>query len=107
MVCDKEIKVAPKVLNASRAYLSKDTSVKPVLGGTSSEQLDHLLIMWLKTQTVAAFVEKRNRKTVAKSLAALERKGILVASGEPTDASCVVYVDFKRRFGGDKATCLK
>lgn len=36
----------------------------------------------------------------------LKREGKLVVSGKQTD-SCQVYVDFRRRFGGERATCLR
>ncbi len=39
-------------------------------------------------------------------LRALKREGKLVVTGTQVD-SCHVYVDFRRRFGGERATCLR
>ncbi|MBL91769.1 MAG: hypothetical protein CMH56_08175 [Myxococcales bacterium] len=103
VVCEQNIEITDADLAQLRKTLLRDVNVKPILGGTSAQEVDHIIRMWLKTQTVAAIIEKRNIGVMKKALAALKSDGMTTAS----DGSCVVYVDFKRRFGGDKAKCLK
>lgn len=43
---------------------------------------------------------------ILEGLRTLKREGKLVVTGKQTD-SCHVYVDFRRRFGGERATCLR
>ena len=102
-VCEQNIKIDDKNLAKLRSQLAANVNAKPVLEGSSDAELDHIIKMWLKTATVAAVIEKRDLKVMKEALLALKSDGYTRAS----NGSCVVYVDFKRRFGGDKAKCLK
>lgn len=102
-VCEQNIKIDDKDLAKLRAQLAANVNAKPVLEGSTDAELDHIIKMWLKTATVAAVIEKRDLAVMKEALLALKSDGYTTAS----DGSCVVYVDFKRRFGGDKAKCLK
>ena len=102
-VCEQNIKIDDKNLDKLRAQLSANVEAKPVLEGSTDAELNHIIKMWLKTATVAAVIEKRDISVMKEALSALKSDGYTTS----TDGSCVVYVDFKRRFGGDKAKCLK
>ena len=67
----------------------------------------HLVFrVWMMMGSVAAVVPKSHRDLFAEHLAALVDQGTLKAEDRPV-ASCMVYTDFRRRFGGGKAECLK
>ena len=103
VVCEQNIAIKDADLAKLRKSLLKNRDVKPILGGAPEQEVNHIIRMWLKTATVAAIIEKRDIAVMKKALEALKSDGMTTA----TDGSCVVYVDFKRRFGGDKAKCLK
>jgi len=67
----------------------------------------HLVFrVWMMMGSVAALVPKSHRDLFAKHLKDLVDAGTLSAEERPV-ASCMVYTDFRRRFGGGKAECLK
>ena len=65
-----------------------------------------LLEVFGMTGSVAAWVPKEQRADYLEVLESLQISGDLQFERGPIE-SCMVYVDFKRRFGGDKAKCLK
>ncbi len=103
VVCEQNIKISDSDLTKLRKKLMSNKDVVPVLADASDEEVNHVVRMWLKTETVAAVIEKRNIGVMKKALSSLNSAGMTTSE----DGSCVVYVDFKRRFGGDKAKCLK
>ena len=56
--------------------------------------------------TVSAHIPKVERDLMRQALTQLVDTGLLVAE-KTTPGGCMVYTDFRRRFGGGKATCLK
>jgi len=54
---------------------------------------------------VKAFKEAAHRQPIEQWLTRVSASGRLATSGKPS--SCMVYVDFKRRYGGGKASCLR
>ena len=101
-VCEQDIQISESNLATLRNALIKNKDAKPIVGDNAESELNHIILMWLKTQTVPAVVDKRDRD-VKKALSGLKSEGMTTSK----DGYCVIYVDFKRRFGGDKAKCLK
>ena len=101
-VCEQDIQISESNLATLRNALIKNKDAKPIVGDNAESELNHIILMWLKTQTVPAVVDKRDRDVMKKALQ-VKSEGMITSK----DGSCVIYVDFKRRFGGDKAKCLK
>ncbi len=66
----------------------------------------HVLRFWMMATSVAALVPKGLREAYRAELKAVQEDGTLTATQGELQ-SCMIYVDFKRRFGGDRAKCLK
>lgn len=82
------------------------SSIGDHFGALTTADQRHVLRFWMMASSVAALVPKEHREAYGAALALVQSEGTLTAS--PGDLqSCMVYVDFKRRFGGDRAKCLK
>lgn len=66
----------------------------------------HVLRFWMMATSVAALVPKDLREAYRAELKGVQEDGTLTATQGELQ-SCMIYVDFKRRFGGDRAKCLK
>ena len=62
--------------------------------------------MWLVLGVVSTRVPKALRSEVKTAFAAAAQAGLLKAAAR-RKGTCMVYTDFRRRFGGGKAVCLK
>ena len=105
-VCVDRVTMTPEVVKASRAALRADTSVADLTGEWSDDQVHHVLNIWLKLNNTAALIGKRDRKRMTTALEKLTSSGVLEEQSREKD-SCMVYVHFRRRYGGGRASCLK
>ena len=65
-----------------------------------------VLEIWLMIETVSAHIPKAERDLMRQSLTQLVETGLLVAT-KSAQGGCMIYTDYRRRFGGGKASCLK
>jgi endonuclease YncB( thermonuclease family) len=105
-VCLYDAEVPEASAAASRAELAAHEAVGAHFSGLSEADQNHVLRFWMMAQSVVALVPKELESAYALGLERLATDGVLQATQGPLE-SCMIYVDFKRRFGGDKAKCLK
>lgn len=104
-VCVYDAVVPESSMTATIERLKLST-VGDHFGALSTSEQRHILRFWMMGSSVAALVPKANREAYRVELALVQGEGTLTASPGALQ-SCMVYVDFKRRFGGDRAKCLK
>ena len=104
-----------KVCNKTRAINDESkqktlAALKADGGGKTAGDLDDATlarcVLDYATVGSCAAVPAARRAAIDKALAQLVSSGVLVLGAEGPD-SCQVYVDFKRRYGGDRAVCLR
>jgi hypothetical protein len=88
--------VAPEERDAALAALHEDDTTKDLVKGKTDWDVNHLFDQALQapdsgTDPVTVFVRERLKA------GKLTRK----------EDSCMVFVDFKRRYGGERAACLR
>jgi endonuclease YncB( thermonuclease family) len=108
-VCVNKVAVAEDVSTKVVAELRADEILKNVLKDFSDADLAYIARMWLVIDQVALMVPldaKEDRRKISEKLEALVTSGTLVAATTEVD-SCTLFVPFKRRYGGGRATCLK
>jgi len=108
--CDKECIhdaiIEPAVMDRSVEALKGSHTIGEHFGGLSAAQQVHVVRFFAMAKSVVALVPRGQREAYRSALESLVAQGHLVFEQGPSQ-SCMVYVDFKRRFGGDKAKCLK
>lgn len=105
-VCVYDAVVSEDSAQASIEALQTVSGIGEHFQGLEEAQQRHLLRFWMMGSSVAALVPRELREAYRAALGGLEQSGTLTAKRGELQ-SCMVYVDFKRRFGGDKAKCLK
>ena len=108
-VCVNKVTVAEDVSAKVVAELRADEALKEILKDFSDENLAYIARMWLVIDQVALMVPldaKEDRRKISDKLEALVAGGTLVAATTEVD-SCTLFVPFKRRYGGGRASCLK
>lgn len=104
-VCYPVKRVPAAVAEPLAKELLADPALGPGLAGWTPESLGLLLSDYAREGKVTPIVPAPVRDALEQRLAALKSAGRLAASEESRD-SCHVYVDFKRRFGLTRASCL-
>lgn len=86
--------------------LQNDPSLASGLGEFGPVQLRLLLSDYVREGRVTPIVRDGVRESLEKTLSQWKSEGQLSATEKTADA-CMVYVDFKRRFGLTRAACLQ
>mgnify|MGYP002013535295 CR=1 FL=1 len=105
-ICVDKVTVDPAVLRTCTKELKQNDAIQDLIAPYNDVRLEYLLTIWLKLHNVAAFIPHKDRKRVEVHLRKLEADGKLVAATRSID-SCMTYVPFKRRYGGNRAACLR
>lgn len=93
-----------KIVAAVQA-VRKDAGLKEILSNYVDAELVALTTEFAREGHVKTFKSAAHRQPIEKWLRRTHASGALATSGKPN--SCMVYVDFKRRYGGGKASCLR
>ena len=105
-VCVQEVELDSQVLREAKQRLStQSTSSRPGAPLPARKQVE-VLEIWLMIETVSAHIPKAERDLMRQSLTQLVETGLLVAT-KSAQGGCMIYTDYRRRFGGGKASCLK
>ena len=103
-VCDVGFESPERVADATQA-LRADARLAGFIGNYDDARLDTLLRKFAMKQDCSA--ELASPDDAAALATALEELRMAGRIGRMSMTSCSYYVDFKRRFGGGKAVCLK
>ncbi|TNF28518.1 MAG: hypothetical protein EP329_17755 [Deltaproteobacteria bacterium] len=102
-VCDEGYE-SPERVAAATAALRADASLA-FIGDYDDARLDSLIRKFAMKQDFSAdLVDAAHKDALAAALETLRLEGRI---GRKSITSCNYYVDFRRRFGGGKAECLK
>ena len=104
-VCVEEVQLESQVLEEAKQRLDSVESLSAWRQLTARKQVE-VLELWLMINTVSAHIPKTERALMRQALTQLVNTGLLVAS-QTRLGGCMIYTDYRRRFGGGKATCLK
>ena len=105
-VCVDNVTISPETYRSCNEKLLSHRSVADTWASLDTDHRRQTLRVWLMLDSVASIIPKPKRSQMAKALGGLVKEGLLLAHTR-TRASCSIYVDFKRRFGGARAKCLQ
>jgi endonuclease YncB( thermonuclease family) len=105
-VCLDEVDVDLAGLEAFNAQLVDHPVIKAMWRALSEPARYEIAELWLVMGVVSTRVPKPLRAEVEAALRQAVDSGVLKAAAR-RPGTCMVYTDFRRRFGGGKATCLK
>jgi endonuclease YncB( thermonuclease family) len=105
-VCTKERTVAAEIIEGAVETLRGEAELADVVSQLPKSQLtqvvtDFAQLGWFRGVKDDAVVQRLTER-----LTAMQAAGQL-GSGELGEGSCVVYVEFERRYGAGQATCLR
>jgi endonuclease YncB( thermonuclease family) len=105
-VCANEIVADEAAVRDFARTLRADPEVAPALANTSNLLLIELVDRYARLGTVPEYTTPEVRALVEPRLEAAKREGRL---GEATErlGACAVYVDFRRRYGLNRALCMR
>ncbi|HBU47930.1 MAG TPA: hypothetical protein DEB46_06430 [Myxococcales bacterium] len=104
-VCVDEVEIDSQTLRSAKAQLDTNDSLVAWRGLTARKQVE-VFEIWLMVRTVSAHIPKPERDVMAAALTELVSSGLLTAANI-RPGGCMIYTDYRRRFGGGKARCLK
>ena len=104
-VCVDEVEIDSQTLRSAKAQLDTNDSLVAWRGLTARKQVE-VFEIWLMVRTVSAHIPKPERDVMAAALTELVSSGLLMAANI-RPGGCMIYTDYRRRFGGGKARCLK
>lgn len=105
-VCSKEREVKPATIDAALKLLLADAELKAALAKLKPHQPRQIVADYARLGYFVGVKDAALEKTLKEKLAQLQKDGKL-GSGPFKVGSCVVYVDFRERFGRGRAACLK
>lgn len=105
-VCDTETRVdEPRVREAARR-LRQDPELAPGLAGMFNLNLEALVSRFVRTGEIPGSVPSSLHPALTRRLADERDRGLLGETRKER-GSCVLYVPFERRYGADRAPCLR
>ena len=104
-VCVDEVSISSAVLHEAKQRLDTVPELSTWKALPARKQVE-VLEVYLMIKTISAHIPKEERDIMSQALAGLVDSGLLVAASRE-QAGCMIYTDFRRRFGGGKAICLK
>jgi len=104
-VCVEEVQLESQVLKEVKQRLDSVAELSTWRQLSARKQVE-VLELWLMIQTTSAHIPKEERDLMRQALTQLVDTGLLVAA-QTKPGGCMIYTDYRRRFGGGKATCLK
>ena len=104
-VCVQEVQLESQVLREVKQRLDSVDALSTWRQLSARKQVE-VLELWLMVSTVSAHIPKSERDLMRQALTQLVDTGLLVAA-QTKPGGCMIYTDYRRRFGGGKASCLK
>lgn len=105
-VCFDNYQVDPARVEEVMVALRADAAVSAIVGPLDDETLRKVVTDFARYRLVDREVPEEVRQDLVEHLQGYAAQGRFGSgAGEPT--ACVVHVDFKRRFGTGRASCLK
>lgn len=105
-VCDTETRTDESRVRAAARRLREDPAIAPGLSGFYNVNLEALVSRFVRTGELPESVPEGSRAGVLGRLTQERDQGLLGETHEVL-GSCGLYVDFERRYGTDRAECLR
>ena len=108
IICHKMREVTPATISAFVEALraSDDSAVKVLIERLSQEELEQRVRNYINFGQVGWMTEKADAVALTNAMIAASKDITLDVVSE-RKTSCMIYVDFRRRYGSRKAACLK
>lgn len=105
-VCDDEIRADEGAVTAAARRLREDRGLAPLLAEHSNALLMEFVRRYARIGELPAYLEEPARAGVEARLAQERAQGLLGAT-RTVQGSCALYVEFTRRYGRERASCLR
>jgi endonuclease YncB( thermonuclease family) len=105
-VCRPRYSVDEAKVDEVAAALPADPAAAPIVAALSPEDLRAVVREFAEFRSVGRAIAKDDRASLEKVLIGWAAAGRF-GEQTSTDDSCMVHIDFKRRFGTGRAACLK
>lgn len=105
-VCHMEYAVEASVIDEVTAALRSDTAVATIVEPLDDATLRAVVAEFGRFRHISRDVPEDQREALQKHLLGYASQGRF-GTAEPQPSSCMVHIDFKRRFGTGRAECLK
>lgn len=105
-VCHMTYEVDDAIIDEVTAVLREDAAVATITEPLDDATLRTVVTEFARFRHVGREVGKDDRETLRRHLLGYASAGRL-GNAQPEPGSCMVHIDFKRRFGTGRAACLK
>lgn len=105
-VCDTETRVDEDRMAAAARRLREDPELAPALAGYANVNLQELVSRFMRKGELSPLVPEEVAPAILQRLTEERERGLLGETHE-TLGSCGLYVQFERRYGNDRAVCLR
>ncbi len=104
VVCHHVLEPTPELVAKVLAKVKSDPSIASIVEQYNDEELTKLVTSFIHYEAVGWMKDKAHLLPFTRALVGYRKAG-LIPVGKV--GSCMIYTDFRRRFGGGKAECLK
>lgn len=104
-VCDEEIRTDEAAIEAAARRMREDATLAPLLAEHTNLELREFARRYARLGELPAYVSPAARTPLEARLR-LEREQSLLGQTLNAQGSCAIYVDFTRRYGRERASCL-
>jgi len=105
-VCAQERTVAAEVIEGAVETLRADEALADIVSTLPKSQLTQIVTDYAQLGWFRGVKDEAVATRITERLAEMDAAGQL-GEGDKTDGACVVYVEFERRYGDGRATCLR
>lgn len=106
-ICSKEREVSTASITAGAQALRERADLEPIIGDLTDEQVEQIVRDYAHVGWFSRFRKDKERKLELElALAKLTEEGVL-PGGVMDEGSCVIYVEFKKRYNKGRPECLR
>lgn len=105
-VCNTPVVVTPESQARIREALKVNANTAPFIGSYSDDDMNAIIVGFANSDGASSAKDKAHKDAIIKAMTEIKAKNMFETTpmGLP---SCMTYVDFLRRFGAERAACLK
>ncbi|MCA9600680.1 MAG: thermonuclease family protein [Polyangiales bacterium] len=104
-VCSEEVRPDREQLKETARRMRENAELAPLLKDWFNINLEEFAARWVRSNDFPSYLDENTQKKLGAFFAEEKAAGRL-GKAERVRGSCMVYADFKRRYGRDAASCL-
>ena len=105
-VCQNDVVADAEGLRTMARAMREDTTLAPLLAESSNLHLEEFVSRFARIGELPAYIPEEARDPVQRFLETARARGTLPATST-VRGSCMLYVAFERRYGTERAGCLR